>query len=88
MWIRFFLVTSLPNARQLFREHLANFVNMPGLIDRVRDCMPSDRARLLYDLLVVELALEWHFSIGVEYIDRASDVSTLIVNYKEHDARS
>jgi len=79
MWIRFFLTTPIATARALCREHVSNFFNTPGLIDRVRACLPSDRARLAYDLLVVELALEWQLPIDVEYLDRVSDVSPLIV---------
>lgn len=78
MWIRFFLTTTIATARQLAREHIANFFNTPGLLDRVRACLPTDRARLAFDLLAVELALEWQLQIDVDYLDRVSDVSTLI----------
>ena len=79
MWLRFFLTTPLEAARILAREHVSVLIAYDGLLDRVRDCLPSDRARLAYDLLVVELALEWGLQIDVAYIERANDVSPLIV---------
>jgi len=83
MWIRFFETTTLANATALLRDHLSNFFTRESLLDRVRDCLPSDRARLIYDLLVVELALEWQLQVNVAYIDRARDVSPLIVKGDE-----
>ena len=78
MWTRFFLSCGLTTARQLFRDHLSNFFNTPGLLDRVRACLPSDRARLLFDCLAVELALEYQLQIDVAYLDRTLDLSSLV----------
>jgi hypothetical protein len=87
MWIRFFLSTGLATARQLFREHLSVHFATPELIARVRECLPSDRARLLYDLLVVELALEWQLQIDTAYIERTRDVSPLVLEKDADNAR-
>jgi len=79
MWLRFFLTAPLDCARSLAREHVSALFTHDGLLDRFRDCLPSDRARLAYDLLIVELALEWSLQIDTAYIERANDVSPLIV---------
>ncbi len=84
MWLSFFLRAPIATARTLAREHASNLINYPGLLSRVRDCLPSDRARLSFDLLVVELALEWELVIEQGYIDRANDVSPLIVRGLKH----
>ena len=84
MWIRFFLSCGLATARSLFRDHLSNFFATAGLLDRVRDCLPSDRARLLFDCLAVELALEYQFQIDVATIDRTLDLSSLVTKGATH----
>lgn len=83
MWLSFFLRAPIDTARSLARDHVSNFFTVAGLLDRVRDCLPSDRARLAFDLLVVELALEWGLQIDQDYIDRANDVSPLIVRFSK-----
>lgn len=80
MWLRFFLTAPISTTRGLMRDHLASWFSTPGLLDKIRESLPdSTRARLIYDLLVVELALEFGLSIDTAYIERANDVSPLVI---------
>jgi hypothetical protein len=79
MWLRYFLTAPTSTTRGLLRDHLSAVFSTTGLLDKVRDSLPvSTRARLLYDLLVVELALELGLQVDQAYIDRCVDVSPLI----------
>ena len=75
----FFLRAPLSIAQSLAREHVSHLLTYNGLLDRLRECMPSDRARTAFDLLAVELALCWELQIDQDYIERANDVSPLII---------